>query len=212
MRGRSAEALVRVMVAKEPQQTADTVLEFLMGLSCASAGAIFALGSGLSLFVARGIGQPALDWASECWEAEASGLRAGRLSRDRRRMLIPAMRGKAVGALLYLEADHADLGSIAEFSSLIVDAVARGGERAEAPSLIESFLESTPPQEIERRKLLLTLGRFEWNLARVARELSISRSTLYKRLEAFGISRQRASKVGDRAAASWTADHPTREL
>jgi len=65
----------------------------------------------------------------------------------------------------------------------------------------ESYLERTPVQDIERQKLLLLLKRNEWNIARVARLMGVTRRTIYLRLQRYKIARERVIKTRLRSAA-----------
>src|SRR5262245_36581866 len=123
---RSAETVVRLMVARDPRQSADTILEFLMGLNGCTAAAIFGVEQRPTLFVSRGIAQDALDWTQGCWRQEHDGLAAGRLSRSGARLLLPVLRHGDLAALVYMEAEQIDLGSLGEVSGLVADAVTRG--------------------------------------------------------------------------------------
>jgi hypothetical protein len=192
----SAEAVVHLMVARDPHQSADVILAFLMGVNGARAGAVFSVQGGRRLFVGHGIDEEAIDWTAQCWSRSSKTLQQGRLARSDDRFLIPIVRGERLAALVYLATAHVDLGSIAEVSGLIFDAVTRSGRQPAPPSPVETYLQQTPSKEIERRKLVILLDQHEWNVARVARELQVTRTTVYKRLEAFGIARKRVAKDG----------------
>jgi hypothetical protein len=192
----SAETVVQLMVAKDPRQSAEIILGFLMGVNGAGAGAIFSLHDGVALFVGHGIGQDVLEWTTSTWARDAKRLQEGRLSRTDARFLVPVLRHERLVALVYLAASELDLGSIGEVASLVGDAVIRSVRQPPAQSAVETFLEHTSAREIARRKLVLLLDRHEWNVARVARELQVTRTTVYKRLETFGIERKRISKGG----------------
>jgi len=183
------------MLARDPQQCADIVLSFLMRIHGARAGAIFAVDGTACvhtrLFVGNGIDQRALEWTAASWSGEQRSLEQGRMSRHDERFLVPIVRGRQLAALLYLTTTQVDLGSVDEVSGLISDAVLRGGHQPRTTSPVEVYLERTPAKEIERRRMLILLERHEWNLARVARELRVTRTTVYKRLQAFGITRKR---------------------
>jgi transcriptional regulator of acetoin/glycerol metabolism len=49
--------------------------------------------------------------------------------------------------------------------------------------------------DIEREKLLLLLNRNEWNIARVARLMGVTRRTVYLRLRRYNIPRERIRKT-----------------
>jgi hypothetical protein len=194
LKPQSAEMVVRLMVAKDPRRSADSILEFLMSVSAAQAGAIFTVDSAPTLFVGRGIAQEALDWTAVCWGQEGKRLKEGRLSRSDGRLLLPVLRRDRLMALVYLEADQVDLQSLSAVSGLLGDAVVRGLRQNISPSAVETYLEQTPTEEIERRRLVILLDRHEWNVARVARELHLTRTTIYKRLTTFGIARKHVPK------------------
>jgi transcriptional regulator with GAF, ATPase, and Fis domain len=49
--------------------------------------------------------------------------------------------------------------------------------------------------EVERHRLVELLKRNEWNLARVARVLGVTRRTVYMRLKRYDIARQKVPKT-----------------
>ena len=59
----------------------------------------------------------------------------------------------------------------------------------------ETYLERTPVEDMEREKLLLLLNRNEWNIARVARLMGVTRRTIYLRLQRYNIPRERVPKT-----------------
>jgi hypothetical protein len=194
MKLRFAETVVRVLIARDPRRTVDAILEFLIGVNSATGAAVFSLSDGLRLFVGRGIGEEALDWTRECWERERSTLSEGRFSRSDECLLVPVMRRDHAVALLYLKAQEADMDCLSEGLPAIADAVSADSRQGVPSSPVDSYLEHAPTEEIERRKLLILLDRFEWNVARVARELKLTRTTVYRRLVEFGIPRKRVRK------------------
>ncbi|HEV7501522.1 MAG TPA: helix-turn-helix domain-containing protein, partial [Vicinamibacteria bacterium] len=94
-----------------------------------------------------------------------------------------------------------------KFSRIIAKAVGenvgvnveRAPSRAEA---WESYLERTPVEDMEREKLLLLLNRNEWNIARVARLMGVTRRTIYLRLQRYNIPRERVPKTRPRRATA----------
>ena len=53
--------------------------------------------------------------------------------------------------------------------------------------------------DAEREQLWLTLQQNEWNIARVARLLGVTRRTVYLRLKRYGIERKKVPKTLKRA-------------
>jgi transcriptional regulator with GAF, ATPase, and Fis domain len=170
------------------------MLEFLMGVNNAAGAAIFTMEPEPRLFVGRGIGQEALDWTCDRWQQEREQLAKGKFSRSDDCILVPVMRGEHAVALLYLKASELDMDSLAEVVGLIADAVVKSTREAAPSSLVAAYLEQTTTEEIQRRKLLILLEHFEWNVARVARELKVTRTTVYKRLAEWRIPRKRVPK------------------
>lgn len=71
-----------------------------------------------------------------------------------------------------------------------------GGRAGAAPAAVDAAAQAglTPLQGAERTAIVAALRRTRGNLSRVARDLGISRTTLYKRMEAYGL---------DRGGAGW---------
>lgn len=199
-----AEMAVRLMVARNPHETADTYLELLQALHQTRAIALFAVaGEDPILFVGRGVGQEQIDWARVTWRIHLTALERGDTVVSESRTIVPLMRDGSLAALLYVQVERVDAGAIAETAPLLVEAAQRGTQaKRGAPSPVEAFLEQTPPGEVEKRQLVLLLQRHEWNVARVAREMGITRTTVYKRLATFGITRKRVPKSRPRLSTS----------
>jgi hypothetical protein len=119
-------------------------------------------------------------------------------------------------ALLYLDSAEphfcqaTEVERLAQFARMLARAV-RPAPDADGPlstgpvpdpSGWEAYLERTPVQDIERQKLLLLLKRNEWNIARVARLMGVTRRTVYLRLQRYNIPRERVAKTRLRSAAA----------
>ena len=76
------------------------------------------------------------------------------------------------------------------FGAAIAQAVLATESGTSAPRLRD-----TSPTEEARLQLLALLQRNEWNLAKVARLMGVTRRTVYMRLRSFGIERQRVPKL-----------------
>jgi transcriptional regulator of acetoin/glycerol metabolism len=89
-------------------------------------------------------------------------------------------------------------------SRIVAEALnhASGPAPAGVPSREEvwqTYLERTPSHEMEKEKMLLLLDRNEWNIARVARLMNVTRRTIYLRLQRWGIPREKVRKTKPRA-------------
>ncbi len=178
----------------------------------------------MTLFASRGIDQHVLDAVETIWTRYRDSLSKGetfyvpeRLA-DRRLdkkfaaerggptsfAIVPVFEGESLVALLYVDSldPHfltvADLERLKKFTRIVAKAVGdssnhdeRAQERAEA---WETYLERTPVEDLEREKLLLLLNRNEWNIARVARLMGVTRRTIYLRLQRYNIPRERIRK------------------
>ena len=112
-------------------------------------------------------------------------------------------------ALLYVDSQEPhfcqphDVERLAKFSRLLARALRPDAERVARERMgWEAYLERTPVQDIEREKLLLLLNRNEWNIARVARLMGVTRRTVYLRLRRYNIPRERVLKTRIRSAAA----------
>ncbi len=193
-----ARRLLSLMSARAPREAVETLLEFLAADHAARLAAIFAANEDrLSLFCCTAMDQVALDWANASWLQAEAKLRRGITLRDRDHALVPIMRSKALAALLYLETADVHDQTILDVSLQLADAM-RHALGAATQGAVDVYLETTPEDEIARRKLLLLLERHEWNKARVGRELGLSRQGVYRRMELLGIPLDRPLAKGNR--------------
>lgn len=197
------DAAIERLIAKDPKQSAEQTLSLLMGHAGASAGGLFLARSRPELFVGRGIDQAGLDRVDSAWAKDQEGLRAGQCQLAASYGVFPVI-GEAP-LLVYLAADRqlgtdVALDSIAALGPLFSTAVATHARGVASEPIIETFLETTSAETIQRRQLQLALERNEWNLARVARLLGVTRVTIYKRMERLGIVRIKVPKGGPRRA------------
>jgi hypothetical protein len=187
-------------------------------------------GDGVNLFASRGVNQAVLDIMPAVWENEGESLRQGQTlyvsdrATERRIPLppaessgpasfavVPVFEDESLVELLYVDGgephflDAHDLERLGKFSRIIAKAVTDGASRGPARRSAESweaYLERTPVEDIEREKLLLLLNRNEWNIARVARLMSVTRRTIYLRLQRYGIPRERVPRTRLRSASA----------
>jgi transcriptional regulator with GAF, ATPase, and Fis domain len=219
-----------VVGADDPRRLAERTLEVVMSLTNGRSGAVFAYDGGrIALFASRGIDQHVLDGANSVWASQKETLKAGQafyvpdVNSERRLpksdgggpvsfVMVPVMANDELSAVLYVDSHDPhfcttqDLERLGKFSRIIAKAVGedvktvdRAPTRAEA---WESYLERTPVEDMEREKLLLLLNRNEWNIARVARLMAVTRRTIYLRLQRYNIPRERVPKTRPRRATA----------
>jgi len=218
-----------VVGADDPRRLAERTLEVVMSLTNGRSGAVFtAADDGVTLFASRGIDQSVLDIVPAVWRLQREALRRGETfyvpdrAAERRLLaaatgkagpasfaLVPVLEEEALLALLYVDShephfcDAHDLERLSKFSRIIAKSVTevtapKGSGRS--GDAWETYLERTPVEDMEREKLLLLLNRNEWNIARVARLMGVTRRTIYLRLARYNIPRERVPKSRLRSA------------
>jgi hypothetical protein len=220
-----------VVGADDPRRLAERTLEVVMSLLNGRAGAVFTCGNGVTLFASRGIDQAVLDTVPLAWAAQKDTFHRGETfyvpdrATDRRLpaavsdrpgpasfAIVPVLEEEALLALLYVDSqephfcDAHDLERLGKFSRIVAKSVTDTGAGVRRPAdgagdSWEAYLERTPVEDMEREKLLLLLNRNEWNIARVARMMGVTRRTVYLRLQRYNIPRERVPKSRGRSRA-----------
>jgi hypothetical protein len=218
-----------VLGAGEPRRLAERTLEVIMSLTNGRSGAVFAReGENLNLFASRAIDQHVLNGSQAVWAGHADALHRGETfyvsdwAAERRIpppvgrggpasfAVVPTFEGEALIALLYVDSldphfcEEHDLARLQKFSRIIAKAVRESSTeatQAAASDVWEAYLERTPVEDMEREKLLLLLNRNEWNIARVARLMGVTRRTVYLRLQRYNIPRERVPKSRPRSSS-----------
>ena len=190
--------LLDVALAEEPSDLAQRLLSALLAFTDGRRAALFeAPRDGLRLFGSRGLDQAALDEIEELWRSCRDELQAGRPVFTAAAVAFPVMANPRLVGLLFAERTHAarfadprDLQALAQFARVAARALA--GRRDAA-----SDLAHTPPADVARDQLFTILEQNEWNIARVARLLGVTRPTIYARLQRLGLPR-RHRRLGKR--------------
>jgi hypothetical protein len=212
-----------VIGADDPRRLAERTLEVVMSLLNGRAGAVFTCDrDDVTLFASRGIDQAVLDIVPLAWTSQKDAFRRGEIfyvpDRGAERRLpaslaersgpasfaiVPVLEDEALLALLYVDSqephfcDTHDLERLSKFSRIVAKSV--HDTTAPRPGGVvgdswDAYLERTPIADMEREKMLLLLNRNEWNIARVARMMGVTRRTVYLRLERYNIPRERVPK------------------
>jgi transcriptional regulator with GAF, ATPase, and Fis domain len=208
-----------VVGSDDPRRLAERTLEVVMTLLNGRSGAVFTCEGSPTLFASRGIDQAVLDVVPLVWTAQQEALRKGETfyvadcATERRVAVpverpgpasfavVPVLQDNHLLALLYVDSqepqfcDNHDLERLGKFSRIIAKAVTETvSPQRGSPDAWETYLERTPVEDMEREKLLLLLNRNEWNIARVARMMGVTRRTVYLRLQRYNIPRERVPK------------------
>lgn len=219
-----------VVGSDDPRRLAERTLDVVLFLVNGRSAAVFnADQDRLILFASKAVDQHVLDTAHLVWGLAREPLKRGEstyvpdINSDKRLprtegggpvsfAMVPVNGTEGLLAVLYVDSldphfcTTQDLERLTKFSRIIAKAVGegsgapeRGPSRAEA---WESYLERTPVEDMEREKLLLLLNRNEWNIARVARLMGVTRRTIYLRLQRYNIPRERVPKTRTRRATT----------
>jgi len=211
-----------VVGADDPRRLAERTLEVVMSLLNGRAAAVFTCDGEVTLFASRGIDQAVLEIVPASWATQRDGFRKGETfyvpdRATERRLptsvserpgpasfaIVPVLEDESLLALLYVDSqephfcDAHDLDRLSKFSRIVAKSVhdtaspRPGGVVGDS---WEAYLERTPVEDMEREKLLLLLNRNEWNIARVARMMGVTRRTVYLRLQRYNIPRERVPK------------------
>jgi regulatory Fis family protein len=185
--------LVDVALAEDPGTIAERLLRALLAFNGGAFAALFeAEFDSLRLFASRGVDQAALDAADALWRSRRDELQAGRPVFTTAVMAFPVLRDRHLAGVLFAErspsagsSDPRELQALSQFARVAARALAGG--RGEAAA----YLAATPPAEVARDQLFAILEHHEWNIARVARLLKVTRPTIYARLQRLGLPRHR---------------------
>jgi hypothetical protein len=181
------------------RRTLDAALTFSGGL----AAALFQREhDGMLLFASVGVEQGGLEAVDAAWTSQRERLLSGEpvLTADAEasRAIVPVAEGAELVGLLYVEGAQPfqpqqapvllQLARIASMAFVMAPPAPAGDLQ---PEPVESYLARTPPEDVGRQQLVTLLAHNEWNIAKVARVLEVTRATVYNRLARFGIQRQR---------------------
>jgi GAF domain-containing protein len=198
------DLLNRLARLSDPHSAAERVIETAAHHFHATAVAVFSREQGrMALVNGRGIDSPILDLVERLWRSQREELLAGKAFRapatdvEPRRtgsfVLAPVLDDGTLWGLLYVEApttrfqEPQDTDAVATLCTQLASSL--------SATDAEDFLGRASTAEVARQQLLVLLERHEWNLARVARELGVTRATIYNRLARHGIERRRIPKT-----------------
>ena len=160
----------------------------------------------LLLFASVGLEQSALEAVDQAWTAQRGRFFSGEavlaFADGAARAIVPIEEAGELVGLLYVEGatpfqpKHStvllQLARIASMAFVMKPATEPVPTVAEP---FDAYLARTPPEDVERQQLVALLQHNEWNIAKVARVLAVTRATIYNRLARFGIQRQRGLRA-----------------
>ena len=181
--------LASVLVAQAPRQQASNVLAFLVNRARASGGALLTFrDQSLVLFCST----PDLQAASVvrawgAWDAHRQRIETGETIQTPDQVLAPLKDDGALVGLLHLDAPQGFDSSLLSTFGLVLAKAVQSDLTADRALAVAEIVD-VPEQS--RDRLVSLLHRNEWNIARVARVMGVTRRTIYLRLKRYGIDRQ----------------------
>jgi Bacterial regulatory protein, Fis family len=181
--------LASVLVAQAPRQHASNVLSFLVNRARASGGALLTFrDQSLVLFCST----PDLQAASVvrawgAWDAHRQRIESGETIQTPDQVLAPLKDDGALVGLLHLDAPQGFDSSLLSTFGLVLAKAVQTDLTADRGLAVAEIVD-VPEQSKDR--LVSLLHRNEWNIARVARVMGVTRRTIYLRLKRYGIDRQ----------------------
>jgi len=184
----------------------DKTLEAIADFSNARCAAIFVREQErMRLFASRNIDQSVLETIARTWADSRVALTQGQLIVDsgaRGSSAIVPIRGEErLMGLLYVKTDEArfaddrDRKALIHFARIAAMALSAPPELPIPQVAVELYLERTATDDVARQQLLVLLEKNEWNIARVARLMSVTRATIYNRIAKLGIERRHVPKA-----------------
>jgi Bacterial regulatory protein, Fis family len=188
--GPKLDQTLALLVADDPRISAGRLLDHIAARCKVKRAAAVTVDSGeLASFVGE-VPLSRLTALQSLWRAEAKELRAGRAVIGDDSSVLPLMDGRELIGLLFVESP-ASVGT----GNPAVVALAAALRAARERSARELPEEAIADGEIERFRLVAALERHEWNIARVARLIGVTRRTVYLRLKRYKIDRRRVPKT-----------------
>ena len=111
--------------------------------------------------------------------------------------MLPLLDGADLVGAVYLEGAALEVSHVKGFQNVLARAVLAATD----PEALRAFGADLLGVGVERSKREITLAslrQHEWNISRVARELGLTRRTIYLRLTRWGVNRERVPKTGRR--------------
>ena len=179
------------LVADDPRISAGKLLDHIAARCKAKGAAAVTVDSGELASFAGEVPLSRLAALESLWKVEAKNLRAGLAVTAGSYRLLPLMDGQELTGLLFIEGNT---GVEKKNPAVVALAAALKAARAR-PAPHDAGEEVVVGRETERQRLVAALELHEWNIARVARLIGVTRRTIYLRLRKHKIDRLRVPKT-----------------
>ncbi len=205
---RILDSVLDVVVPENPLNSARRALSYLTVTNAAHCAAVFIPSPDegrVDLFVSTSIDQKTVDRTQQAWSRDRGSFERGEWTvheqtpEARPYVVAPLLQDQLLVALLYLDSEEPRfVRSLDRQSVEYLGRVIAASVRVPALSVradFRSHLLRKTTREVRRAELLNRLGAHEWNVARVARDLSVSRVTIYAWMRELAIERQHVRKT-----------------
>ena len=184
--------MLTLLVADDPRRSADRILTRLVQIHQARGGAILRPRQDVvEIWLSAGLRRAAVAELPVRWADHRQLVLAGKPVVEPGFALIPcASESEVVGVLYLAQPDGLVVSEARVFGTAIAQAV-RAADAGPAAARIPDV----SPTEETKLQLLSLLERNEWNVAKVARIMGVTRRTVYMRLASFGIERRHVPKI-----------------
>ena len=184
---RLGRAFLDRMLASDTEATLAQILDLLLDAHGITVGAVYK-NPGLEPLVERNTEEGLGDELAAIFRARRLELEKGLAVTVQNQTLVPASKDGHVFGLIYLRTDAVDQELMSEAARSVTAALGASEElqRIQARNL---------PKDADRDYLLQRLELHEWNIARVARELGVTRTTVYARMRRLDIPREKIPKT-----------------
>jgi len=190
--------IASALVSTDPVDQVSRVLSRLLAHASGTGGAVVVPSADAPrVLVARNVALPNLEQLPDLWERHEKALRAGRAAGREGQRMLPLLDGADLVGAVYLEGAALEVSHVKGFQNVLARAVLAATD----PEALRAFGADLLGVGVERSKREITLAslrQHEWNISRVARELGLTRRTIYLRLTRWGVNRERVPKTGRR--------------
>ena len=188
----SLGSMIESLVVDDPRRSADRLLSKMCDVAGAEGGAVLVpQGENASVFLSYRLSLGGLGSLPIRFQDHRAKLAKGEVVAASGFALAPVLGdGESQLGWIYLENPKtADAKELRPFLLGMAKAVGALGETASAR------VPNVNRADANRANILRILEENDWNIARVSRELGVTRRTLYMRLAAFGIARKKVPRL-----------------
>lgn len=185
----------------DPRLTAAHAVELVRALFEAQVVALFGIaGERLILLASQAVTQDVLDLVGDAWAHQRAALAAGQPQDgvDPPAVVLPCGDERCLAGLAYIEGQGVRRRSSLPLLLPLSQVLARVARVPARPSTASPVDEQEALVNADAAELYVLMERHEWNVARVARLIGVTRMTIYNRLRRAGLARKHVAKTSCR--------------